>query len=464
MTSRRTELLIGLDRDGPLTLRAQIEQQLRDAIRLGSLKPGLALPSSRELARQLDVSRPLISEAYEQLAAEGFITVRQGAVPVVAPMAATAPPQAQTAAPAATPTLRYDFRIGTPDLTSFPKAQWLKATGKALAGMEPADFGYAGRHGVPVLRHALADYLGRVRGIVTSPDQIVITGGFEQARSLVAKALRRADITRIAVEDPGYTNLTPLSAVGLNLVRIPVDDAGADVAQVVEQRVEAALLTPTHQYPTGAQLSGERRHQLLGWLRQCGGFAVEDDYDAEFRYDRKPVAALQGLDPDTVVYAGTASKTLAPGLRLGWLVLPPRLLGFVHEEQRLQDYGISRIEQHALAVLIASGDYDRHLRRMRLIYRKRRQALITALAEFVPQAVVTGISAGLHASIILPARYDEAELAAVAARRGLAFTYMSRHTLGGDVGPTTLLVGYSMVSEASIHAGIRTLATVLSTL
>lgn len=465
LTSWRTELLIGLDRSGRETLRQQIETQIRDALRAGSLRAGLALPSSRELARQLDVSRPLVSDVYEQLAAEGYIVMRQGAVPMVAPMAAASRDVApEASAKPDTAPFRYDFRIGAPDLTLFPKSLWLKATGKALAAMEPAHFGYEGRHGVPALRIALAGYLGRVRGVIANPAQIVITSGFEQGRSLAARALRRAGITRIAIENPGYSDLASLRAAGLELAHIPVDDEGVAVDAIIAQRLPAALLTPSHQYPTGALLSGERRQQLLHWLREQRGFALEDDYDAEFRYDRKPVAALQGLAPDAVIYAGTASKTLAPGLRIGWLVVPPALLELVQDEQALQDYGISRIEQHTLALFIASGDYDRHLRRMRLIYRKRREALTTALAEFIPQALVTGISAGLHASVTLPARCDEAKLAALAAQKGIAIGFMSRHRVGGSAGPTTLLLGYAKLSETSIHAGIRGLAAILAAL
>lgn len=463
MTSRRTELLIGLDRTSPTTLRAQIEQQIRDAMRSGALKPGLALPSSRELARQLDVSRPLVSEAYEQLAAEGYIATRPGAVPVVAPLAPAAPKASPdlSATPATVP-IRYDFRIGAPDLSLFPKSLWLKATGKALAAMQSDDFGYHDRHGALPLRIALADYLGRVRGVVATPDQVVVTSGFEQGRGLVAKALRRIGITQIAIENPGYADRASLTAAGLQLAHVPVDAEGAVIDTIIAWGLRATMLTPSHQYPTGALLSGERRQLLLAWLRGQQGFAVEDDYDAEFRYDRKPVAALQGLAPDRVVYAGTASKTLAPGLRLGWLVVPPSLLDIVQEEQRLLDYGVSRIEQHALALFLASGDYDRHLRRMRLLYSKRRAALVSALAQFIPEARITGISAGLHASVALPIRYDEPALAKLAAQRGIALGFMTRHFVDDTPRQTTLLMGYAKLSEISIHAGIRALSTILA--
>jgi GntR family transcriptional regulator/MocR family aminotransferase len=463
LTSRRTELLIGLDRERRKTLRSQIENQIRDAIRAGSLKAGVVLPSSRELASQLTVSRPLVSEAYAQLAAEGYIAIRQGAVPVVTETGGLRPDRAPEASvKPVEASVRYDFRIGRPDLTSFPKALWLKATGKALAQMDADDFGYGDRHGVLPLRMALAEYLGRVRGVIANPDQIVITSGFEGGRSLVAGALRKVGIQRMAVENPGYSNWAPLTAAGLELIRVPVDDRGIDIESVVSSGAEAVLVTPSHHYPTGVVLSPDRRQQLLYWLRKHNGFALEDDYDAEFRYDRRPVAALQGLDPDTVIYAGTASKALAPALRLGWLVVPGRLLEAVQEEQRIHDYGVGRIDQHALAVLIASGEYDRHLRRMRLHYRRQRQALISALAEFLPEASVGGISAGLHASVSLPRRHDEEKLASVAAQKSLAVTFMSRHFVGDAPPTTTLLVGFTEVSESSIKPGIRALAAALS--
>jgi GntR family transcriptional regulator/MocR family aminotransferase len=464
LTSRQTELLIGLNLDHTATLRAQIETQLREAIRAGSLKAGVVLPSSRELARQLAVSRPLVSEAYAQLAAEGYLAIRQGALPVVTAASNSHPrvPPAAAVDPAATSHLRYDFRIGLPDLTSFPKSLWLKATGKALAQMEPDDFGYGERHGVLPLRVALADYLGRVRGVIASPHQIVITGGFEASRSLVARALRTVGVTGMAIEDPGHTSLVALTAAGLELVKAPVDAFGVDISQVVSPTVAAVLVTPSHQYPTGVVLSPERRHNLLAWLRERDGFALEDDYDAEFRYDRRPVAALQGLDPNTVVYAGTASKALAPALRLGWLVVPQRLLDHVKAAQRISDYGVSRIDQHALAVLLTSGEYDRHLRRMRLQYRRRRQVLINALAEFMPDAIVTGIAAGLHASVTVPRLHDEEKFAAAAARIGLAASMLTRHFFATGPASTTLLIGFSSVSESNIRPGIRALATALA--
>lgn len=461
MTSRPTEFLIRLDRSRRRTLRAQVEQQIRDGVRGGSLRSGVTLPSSRVLAAELAISRPLVSEAYAQLAAEGYIILRPGAVPVVAEWAVPSA-QSEAAAPQAPPEpARYDFRIGVPDLASFPKALWLKAMSKALTAMEPRDFGYEDRHGTLLLRQAVAEYLGRVRGVIAEPGQVIVTSGFEQGRGLVAKALRAVGVASIAVENPGYSNLEPLTSAGLDIVRIPVDGEGLDVEELSRRPAGGVLVTPSHQYPTGVLLSGPRRQRLVAWLRERDAFAVEDDYDAEFRYDRDPVAALQGMAPQHVIYAGTVSKTLAPALRLGWLVVPHPLLPAIQHEQRLLDYGPGRIEQRTLAMMIEAGDFDRHLKRMRLVYRRRREALIRSLAEHIPDAIVTGISAGLHATVRLCARVDEAALAEACARRGVAVDFIPRRMDPPTLDDTTLLLGYTRGSEAHIRAGIRALAAAL---
>ena len=223
-------------------------------------------------------------------------------------------------------------------------------------------------------------------------------------------------------------------------------------------RADAVLLTPAHQFPTGVVLSGERRVSLLSWLRRRDAIAIEDDYDAEYRYDRAPVGALQGLDPEHIIYAGTASKTLAPALRMGWLVVPQRLLEAVRTEQRLADYGCPRIEQHTLAAFIESGEFDRHLRRMRTLYRSRRDALVKALAVEIPEAEVSGIAAGLHATVRLPGRHDEQAIRDAAARRGVALEFLSEHYVGPQDGPATLLLGYARHPESALRAGVRALA------
>jgi GntR family transcriptional regulator / MocR family aminotransferase len=457
LTSRSLELLISLSRDGIATLGTQIEDQIRSAIRSGKLGPGAPIPSTRDLAQQLAISRPLVVEAYARLAADGYLSLRQGARPRVS--ACVVVKDTRPAEPAAaTPPPRFDFLPAMPDLSAFPRTRWLKAYRAALTKMPTDDLGYRDRHGSLVLRRALADYLGRVRGLVADPDRIIVTSGFEQGRSLVCRALQANGAKSIAVEDPSYTEWEPVRRAGLAILPIPVDEDGMRTDMLVNHRADAVMLTPAHQFPTATVMSGDRRRELLAWLARCDAYAIEDDYDAEYRYDRAPTSALQGLDPDHVIYAGTVSKTLAPALRLGWLVVPRRLLEAVQAEQRLTDYGCSRIEQHALAHFLATGEYDRHLRRMRLRYRIRRDMLLAALAEELPEAVVDGISAGLHAAVRLPSDHDENAIRHEIRRRGIALEFLSEHSLGSRPAAPTLLLGYGRSPESSIRAGVRALA------
>lgn len=461
MSSRHIELLINVDRGLAEPMRAQLERQLRDAVRSGSLRPGGELPSTRDLAQHLGISRPLVMEAYAQLAAEGYLALRQGAAPRVAD---TAPEHHRHDLPPesfVTQYYRYDFRPGIPDLASFPSAGWLKSVEAALKAMGPNDFGYGQRFGVWPLRQALADYLGRVRGVSADPRQILVTGGFEQARTCLALALRRRGVTHLAVEEPGYTNYDTWIAAGLTLVPIPVDADGIDVAALCRSPAQAVLVTPAHQSPTGVVLSGARRLALAGWLRAKGAIAIEDDYDGEFRYDRAPVGALQGLAPDSVVYAGTASKTLAPALRMGWMVVPPDLLPALEYEALLMDYGRSRIDQHALAHFITSGEYGRHLRKMRGIYRDRREALLAAISAELPEVEVSGISAGLHATVRFARRLDETAIRQRAVRRDMGLTFMRRHYLGAAPEASTLLLSYAHMPETALRTAFRTLVGLL---
>ena len=460
MTSYALDLLISLSRDGTRSLSAQIEEELRCAIRLGKLKAGSLIPSTRDLARQLAVSRPLVVEAYAQLAAEGYLSLRQGARPRVSTCITAR--AVKPAAPASTaPPPRYDFLPAFPDLSAFPRERWLKAYRSALTRMPSDDLGYRDRHGSAVLRKALADYLGRVRGVVAEPGQIVVTSGYEQGRSLACRALHQAGARRIAVEDPSYTEWEPVRRLGLAIRPIRVDASGLRIADLAASDADAVMVTPAHQFPTAVVMSGERRGALLSWLNQRRAYAIEDDYDAEYRYDRMPTGALQGLDPDRIIYAGTVSKTLAPALRLGWLVVPHRLLAIVQHEQRLSDYGSPRIDQHALAEFIASGEFDRHLRRMRGLYRLRRDALIKALAEELPEAEVDGIAAGLHATVRLPSSYDEPAIRRETTGRGIALEFLSDHCVGQVTGSPTLLLGYGRSSESLIRMGVRALASAI---
>jgi GntR family transcriptional regulator/MocR family aminotransferase len=340
--------------------------------------------------------------------------------------------------------------------------RWLKAVEAALKAMTPSDFGYGQRYGVLPLRQALADYLGRVRGVGADPRQILITSGFEQARTSMARALQRRGVTRLALEDPGYYDREVWLAAGLTLIPIPVDKDGIDVAALTRSEAQAVLLTPAHQSPTGVVMSGARRLALANWLRDNNAVALEDDYDAEFRYDRAPIGALQGLAPGQVVYAGTASKTLAPALRLGWMVAPADLLLALEDELRLMDCGRGRIEQFALAHFITTGDYDRHLRKMRVLYRDRREALLALIKSELPDAEVDGISAGLHATVRFPRRLDEAAILENADKRGIGLSFMRRHYLGAAPDESTLLLSYASMPESALRTALRTLASMIN--
>jgi len=451
-TSFGPELLIHL-RDG--RRRAQLEERLRELVREGVLAAGTRLPSSRALAVDLSVSRRLVVDAYAQLRAEGYLVARQGAGTYVAAtgrLANGGPP------PPPAPELSFDFFPGAPDLASFPRALWLRALRDVLRSAPPSAFAYPDARGALPLRNALSAYLRRVRGVVVEPSSIVICAGATQGLALLGRALSRAGVGEIAVEDPGLPpHRGVLAYAGLRVRGAPVDEEGLDIGGV---SAPVVLATPAHQCPTGVVLSPRRRAALVAWAR-AGGLVIEDDYDAEFRYDRAPLGALQGLVPDRVAYLGTTSKTLAPGMRLGWLVVPAELTDAVVEAKLLDDLGSSTLEQLALARLLETAAYDRHLRKARRRNRARRDALIAAVAESLPQARVSGISAGLHALLRLPRAVDAARLLKLASRRSLGVYPLTLHMIDPPALTDSLVLGYASLSEPAIAEGIRRLAQAL---
>jgi len=458
-TSQPLELLLSVRRDGSRRLGAQVEDQLRRAIRQGTLKAGTRIASTRDLARQLGVSRRVVVDAYAQLAAEGYLSLRQGAQPRVALVSGRGDTTSRDGGIAPAPPPRFDFRPQAPDVSSFPRTAWLRSQREALAVMTDGDLGYGDPRGVEALRSALADYLGRVRGVVADPARVVVTSGYSQGQGIVCRALVAHGARRIAFEDPSHPDQRRLATrAGLEVVPVAVDDAGIRVDELARAEVDAVVLTPAHQHPTGAVLSGERRTSLLAWLRTSEAIAIEDDYDAEYRYDRAAIGALQGLEPDRIVYAGSASKTLAPALRLGWLVVPPTLLDTVTDEKDMADCGTTRIDQHAFADFLARGELDRHLRRMRASYRRRRDLLVATLAECLPEATVHGIAAGLHLTVQLPDDHDEHAILDQARSRGLGLTTMGPFRARPGSGPPTLLLGYGQIPEHAIATAARELA------
>jgi GntR family transcriptional regulator / MocR family aminotransferase len=458
-TSQPLELLLSVRRDGTQTLGAQIEDQVRGAIRDGVLRAGAQVPSTRDLARQLGVSRRIAVDAYAQLAAEGYLTLRQGARPRVSDSATTADPTAPPEVALAPAAPRYDFRPSVPDVSTFPRSAWLRSLREAVTEISDADLGYGDVIGIEPLREVLADYLGRVRGVIADPSRVVVTSGYSQGLGIACHALAGLGAKRIAIEDPSGPEERLIAArAGLEAVPVRVDELGMRVDDLAAARVDAVVLTPGHQHPTGVVLAGERRTALRAWLRDSGAIAIEDDYDAEYRYDRAAVGALQGLEPEHVIYAGTVSKTLAPALRLGWLVVPPALVDPVRQEKMLADRGSARIEQYAFADFLGRGELDRHLRRMRVRYRSRRDALLETVADELPDATVRGIAAGLHAIVELPPGDHEQAIVEAARARRIEIETLHEFLFEERGQPPTLMLGYAQMPEPTIRAGIRELA------
>lgn len=457
-TTSAVEVLVELDRSRPRGLRAQIEDQLRGAIRSGRLTAGTPLPSTRALAADLGVTRGVVVAAYDQLLAEGYLVARPGSGTVV--NAATSRRTTREAAATDGAATLVDFRTALPDLSLFPRSAWMRASRAALQTMPDEHLGYADPHGLPQLRTAVADYLGRVRGVTAGAEQVVICNGFGHGLSLVVGALRDLGHDSVAVEDPGHDGpRAELAWLGVHRRGVPVDADGMVVERLRRSPARAVLVTPAHQYPTGAVLAPARRHDLVAWARAVDGYVIEDDYDAEYRYDRHPVGAVQGLAPDRVIYSGTLSKSLAPGLRLGWLVLPPRLVEPIVTGRRLTDHTTSTHLQATFASFLGNGDLDRHLRRTRRIYRQRRDALIAALARWLPDATASGVAAGLHVVVTLPAGWDEADVTERAAAAGVRVYPLGRYRTSRRPGASPALVlGYGNLTPAAIERGIRALA------
>jgi GntR family transcriptional regulator/MocR family aminotransferase len=459
--SAAPELLLELRRGAGRPLRAQLENGLREAVRSRRLPAGARLPPTRTLADDLGVSRRLVVDAYAQLLAEGYLVSRRGAGTFVAGAASAEEPAPATRAPRA---LAFDFFPGYPDLASFPRAAWLKASREVLRTAPDRALGYPDPRGAVELRAALAAHLRRVRGVVADPARIVVCAGAAQGFALVAEALAGP---RLAVEDPGLpVHREILRAHGATVLPLPVDGDGARVGELAALAavgdVAGVLVTPAHQSPLGVALSPSRRAALLAWAADSDALVIEDDYDAEFRYDRPPLGAMQGLASDRVIYMGTASKTLSPALRLGWLVLPPRLVEAVVERRRLTDHGGPTIEQLTLARMLESGAYDRHLRIARRRYRARRDALVGAVARHLPGARVTGVAAGLHAIVRLPRPVDGLALMGAAGRHSvgvypLGYAYMEPRPLNDG-----LVLGYANLVEPAIGEGVRRLALALA--
>ncbi|WP_406370958.1 PLP-dependent aminotransferase family protein [Streptomyces sp. NBC_00647] len=459
-----------LELSGPGGRRAALTRALREAVRSGRLVPGTRLPPYRSLAADLGVARNTVADAYAELVAEGWLTARQGSGTRVA--AGVTPPHGRQRAGAASPGAparvpkkaprargpRHDLRQGTPDASSFPRTAWLASARRALQQAPNEAFGPGDPAGRAELREALAEYLARARGVRTEPGRIVICSGFAHALRLLFPQVLRGPL---AVESYGLGFHRQLLAdASVRTVPLPLDEDGALVGELGRER--AVLLTPAHQFPTGGPLHAERRAAVVDWARARGGVILEDDYDGEFRYDRKPVGALQGLDPERVIHIGSVSKSLSPALRLGWMVLPERYVDPVLETKGEREAWASALDQLTLADFIGSGSYDRHVRRMRQRYRGRRDRLVATLAARAPHVEVTGIAAGLHAVLRLPPGTERSAVKA-AVWQGVALDGLAefRHPGAAMSAPDGLVVGYATPAEHAYGAALDALCDVL---
>ncbi|MDH6626946.1 GntR family transcriptional regulator/MocR family aminotransferase [Streptomyces sp. LBL] len=450
-----------LELTGPGGGRAALIRALREAVRSGRLAPGTRLPPYRSLAADLGVARNTVADAYAELVAEGWLTARQGSGTQVAERAEPlrhavrvprkAPPRARGP--------RHDLRQGTPDASAFPRTAWLTSYRRALQQAPNEVFGPGDPAGRIELREALTEYLARARGVRTEPGRLVICSGFGHAlRLLFGAGVLRGPL---AVEAYGLGfHRELLRAAGVRTVPLPLDEHGALVDRLGRER--AVLLTPAHQFPTGGPLDPVRRAAVVDWARARGAVVLEDDYDGEFRYDRKPVGAVQGLDPERVIFIGSVSKSLSPAVRLGWMALPERYVEDVLEAKGEREAWASVLDQLSFADFLSCGSYDRHVRRMRQRYRGRRDRLVAALATHAPHVEVTGVAAGLHAVLRLPPGTERSTLKA-AAWQGVAVDGLAefRHPETDMAAGDGLVVGYATPSEHAYGAALDALCGVL---
>ena len=476
-------------------VRSGLESALRDAVLTGRLGPGIRLPSSRDLAADLGIARNTVAEAYGQLVAEGWLEARTGSGTWIAERPVSAPQPAGTRAEGiAGP--RYDLRAGVPAVSAFPRRAWLAAGRAALNAADDSVLGYPDPRGVPELRAALAGYLARARGVIASSENVIICAGFVHGLALISQVLLERGAAAVATEAYGHLlHRRIIGAQGLRTVPLPVDAGGAepldtvlsgagpvdagpvDVGPVDVEPAElwsaartgagsgtvgAAVLTPAHQFPLGMTLAPGRRTAFVRWAVQTGGVIVEDDYDGEFRFDRQPVGAMQALAPGHVIYAGTASKSLAPGLRLGWLVVPDSMVADIVAAKERSGFFNGALEQLTLAALIGSGGYDRQIRQSRLAYRRRRDRLIAALHRQAPAVRLTGIAGGLHAVAELPEQESEGDVIARAARHGVAVEGLAGFAAAGHQRGPALVIGFGRPAEHAFTTAVGRLCAALA--
>ncbi len=452
------ELLIELDRAGREPLRHQLERMLRAGIEDGSLPDGTRLPSTRSLAEQLGVSRGVVVDAYAQLMAQGLLRSRPRSASIVC--ASQSPPPVP---PRRASGYRFVLNPNAPDLSLFPRRMWLQATAAAMRELPDAELDYpSDPRGAVDLRAALVGYLSRVRRVRAELDSVVLTIGFLHSVDLVCRALARRGCRRIAVENPSLPVQSAIArSHGLEVDPIPVDDAGLVVADLFDSEAEAVIVTPAHQFPLGVVLHPERRRTLVSWARERQGLIVENDYDAEFRYEGPPIGAVQGLAPESTVYIGTTSKTLAPAVRLGWIAAPTDFATDLADIQLNFNGGFIGLNGHVVSQLMQSGAYERHVQRCRREYRRRRDALVEALSVQLPRLRVVGIAGGLHLALLLPPPGNPDRIVDTARSAGIDIRSLSYYALTRLEQEPGLVLGYGRLPLASVPRVVNDLATAL---
>jgi GntR family transcriptional regulator/MocR family aminotransferase len=457
-TNLAWDTLLELDEERGGPLHARLSGALRAAIWDGRLPAGSALPPSRTLAEDLGCSRWVVTEAYAQLAAEGYLEARVGAGTRVRELGRAAGGRPAPATPPARAP-RIDLAPGLPDLRAFPLGRWVSALRSVASTLPYTELGYPDPAGHPRLRQVLAQYLTRVRGALVDPAQVTVCRGVADGTGRLCRALRAAGIGAVAIEDPGWHQLREAAAsAGLRVVPTRVDAQGLVVGDLDDDpAVRAVLVSPTHQFPTGVVLSAERRGALLAWAERVDGLILEDDYDAEFRYDRRPVGTIQGTDRDRVALLGSLSKTLSPALGIGWVVTPPAWTGRLRTSGGPMSWP-STLDQLTLAAFLQAGAYDRHLRAARRRYRRRRDRLVAALGAHLPNARVLGVAAGLHLLVLLDDTVDAAAVVARAATGGLRVANLATYRVRDDARGPGLVLGYGNLADGQVEDAVTLLA------
>lgn len=446
-------LAITVDRDSHSPLTSQVRNALRGLVEEGTLRPGTRIPSSRQLAADIGVSRSVVVEAYEQLSAEGYLESRRGSGTTISPGAGadTAGSTLVQVDPEPAPEATWDLRTGTSNVVDFPRQEWIRCVAGVVGEASRQDLSYSPPAGVPLTRRVLSGYLGRVRGVRGRPEDLMVTAGFAQGLALLCKALLERGHTELGVEDPGHPGEREfITSSGLSPVGIPVDEDGLRVDLLERSGVRAVLVTPGNQFPTGARLSQARRERLTAWARTVDGYVIEDDFDSGFLHRNDRVSALQRLAPDRVVYAGSASKALAPALRLGWLVAPSELMASIEHVRAGWDIGCSGLEQLALTRFVDSGGFDRHQRKLAAELHRRRQAVRRQAAASIPGSRLLGRDSGLQAYLQLPGHMDEQAVVRAARQNSVLVRGGNFYALTDTSRPPALVISYATVESPGL--------------